>query len=439
MGEPNLVTQELLADMQLLINKYQNKVTRDIYRKEGAFPERTWGKFFPTFRAFVKAASEPSVNNTQTVTTGLSQETQEFKGDVWNITLPKTDIHTLEQLLEYFEVDTALWDVERFVVNSWQMGYKDKNGDADKLPLYQVKATLVKKKNIEAARNEIEDLKREAKEFAYKPLPRIEDCSVKLPSGNSLELLVPDLHAGKFAWGKETLDADYDTPTAIETYKRSVATLVYYATKNYKFDEIVLGVGNDILNSDNYNSQTTKGTIVNSDTRYPKTYKAVRKMLVETIDALRGYCDKVIVKVVPGNHDAVTTFTLGDSLECWFHNYDDVEIDNSPSPHKFYRWGNVLLGMTHGDKGKKADYGLWLATEKPRDFGETLYREVHIGHTHGIKVDEKFGVRVRTFAALCPPDFWHASNFFINNLRQAEAIVWNKDLGRVAEFIHTEE
>ena len=40
------------------------------------------------------------------------------------------------------------------------------------------------------------------------------------------ELLIPDLHAGKFAWHKETLHPDYDTPTAIATYERAVATLL---------------------------------------------------------------------------------------------------------------------------------------------------------------------------------------------------------------------
>ena len=79
-----------------------------------------------------------------------------------------------------------------------------------------------------------------------------------------------------------------------------------------------------------------------------------------------------------------------------------------------------------------------MATERPQDFGETLFREIHIGHTHGLKVDEKFGVRVRTFAALCPPDAWHSGNMFVGNLRQAEGIVWNKERGRIAEFVYTE-
>lgn len=430
----SVTKEQLIHDLQEGISQF-GAVSRDFYREHGNFTESEWTAHFPTFKAFLAAATgEPEI-----------PEEHEFHGDNWSISIPKTSIHTLPDLLEYCKVDLGIWEVERFVVNKWEMAGFPKaigqSGDWARsstepiiTPLFQVKATLIKRKAIIAARQEIEDLKQLAKQSSHWPKIVVKSSAV---TGNCLELLVPDLHAGKFAWGKETGHQDYDTPTAIATYERAVATILE-RSKGYVFDEILLGVGNDLLNSDDYNSQTTKGTLVNSDTRYQKTYKAVREMLCRTVERLRPHCKKVVVKVIPGNHDTQSTFTLGDSLECYFHNYDDVEVDNGPSPHKFHRWGKVLLGFTHGDKGKKADYGLWMATERPQDFGETRFREIHIGHTHGLKVDEKFGVRVRTFAALCPPDAWHSAEHFVGNLRQAEAIVWNKEQGRIAEFIHTE-
>jgi hypothetical protein len=415
--------QALIDDLKKLIEK-NGKVTRDYYREHGSFSEKFIAKHFTSFKEFVASAGEIHT---------VEPETQEWQGNTWTVTLPKTRIHSLDELIEKFKIDTQLWTVDRFIANAWEMGYKNSDGEGEAFPLYQVKATFVKRQFIEDARIEIEDLKREAKEFARIPSPIVRSDR---QSGNSLELLIPDLHAGKFAWSRETGHADYDTPKAIATYEKAVDAILDRAA-GYKFDEILLGVGNDLLNSDDYNSQTTKGTLVNSDTRYPKTYKAVRQMLVRTIEKLRLIAP-VKVKVIPGNHDNQSTFTLGDSLECWFHAFPDVEIDNSPNPHKFYTWGKVLLGFTHGDKGKKTDYGLWMATEQPQSFGNSLFREIHIGHTHGLKVDEKFGVRVRTFSALCPPDAWHASNMLLGNLQQAEAIVWNKEVGRIAEFIYTE-
>jgi hypothetical protein len=423
MSVSNTSKAELIADAQKILGKY-GKVTRELYRKFGLFSESQIKAHFETFTDLVRAIPREETQET---------EQQTFHDDKWDLSLI-TRINSLDELVKQFKVDLGIWKVERFVANSWEMGYKNKEGDAKTQPLYQVKATFVKKQNIIDAREEIEDLKKAAKSAAHMP-PVVVKSGIK--SNNCLELLIPDLHAGKFSWSKETLHPDYDTPTAIETFERAVQTILERA-QGYVFEEILLCVGNDLLNSDDYNSQTTKGTLVNSDTRYQKTYKAVREMMCRTIERLRSHCVKVVVKTVPGNHDTQSTFTLGDSLECYFKAYDDVVIDNAPSPHKFYRWGKVLLGFTHGDTGKKADYGLWMATERPQDFGETLFREIHIGHTHGLKVDEKFGVRVRTFSALCPPDAWHAKGMFVGNLRQAEAIVWNKELGRIAEFIHTE-
>lgn len=420
MGEPN--KEELISDLLKVLEKH-GTVTRDFYRQTGAFPERIWNKYFPSFKDFKEAA-------TKVVTPSSTGEQFTFTDDTLNINIDKTEIHTKEQLIEYCNVDMALWDIERFIANKW-----DAPVAGGKQAMFQVKATFIKKKYIEDARKELEDLKNLYKESAHWPKGILRDNKV-FTTGNCLELLVPDLHAGKFAWKKETGHQDYDTPTAIATYEAAIDDLLSLAD-GFIFEEIMLGVGNDLLNSDDYNSQTTKGTLVSSDTRYQKTYKAVREMLCRTIEKLRPYCKRVVVKVIPGNHDTQSCFTLGDSLECYFHNYSDVEIDNAPTPHKFYRWGNVFLGLTHGDKGKKSDYGLWMATEKPTDFGESKFREIHIGHTHGLKVDEKFGVRVRTFAALCPPDAWHSHNMFTGNLMQAEAIVWNKDKGRIAEFIHT--
>ena len=72
-------------------------------------------------------------------------ETSEVSGDKWTLTLPKTNIHTLEELIEYCKIDLSIWHVDRFVANKWEMGYKDKFDNADSLPLFQIKAFLSRK------------------------------------------------------------------------------------------------------------------------------------------------------------------------------------------------------------------------------------------------------------------------------------------------------
>lgn len=416
----------IIEDLQDLIKEY-GPITRDFYRNNGAFTESEWTKYFPTFKEFLAAAGGvPSE----------SSETNEFIGDHWNVELKGTRISTLDQLLKYCKVDLEVWEVERFIVNKWEMGYttgNQENKTASVEPLFQVKATLKKRTDIINARQEIEALKEEAKKYAPIPYPVLR---LEPEGGNLLEIVIPDLHAMKLSWHKETGYIDYDIREAEAVYERAVNKIIS-RVKNTPIDHILLCMGQDLLNSDNLNSTTTKGTLVNTDTRFHKGYVIVRQLLVRTIEKLRRIAP-VTVKVIPGNHDTLSTFTLGDSLECWFHNYDDVTVDNSPIQHKFFRWGDVFLMIIHGDKGKKDDYGLWMATEKPQDFGETKFREIHIGHLHKTKLDEKFGIRVRTLSALTPPDAWHAENGFVGNLRSAEGFIWNKQEGLISVVYHNE-
>lgn len=444
------IQNDIVADIKRVCSE-QGKVTRFIYRTHGIHSCRQIDKHFGNFST--------AVSNTIDVPQGDSlrgklqdreknseslKETVEVAGDKMHVTLPKTRIHTKEQLIEHFQVDTKIWDVERFACNTWEMAaipravgesknWKRPSTTPILTTLYQVKATFVRNKDKQAIFDLVDDLKAELKALA--PTPKLTTYGT-LDSDNILELMLPDLHAGKLAWSKETGYQDYDLPTSIETYQRAIDSLLEQAS-GYKFDKIILCVGNDLLQTDTIQGTTYSGTKVDTDSRYHKVYKTVRKMLCETIEKLRLIAP-VEVKVVPGNHDTLSTFTMGDSLECRFYNYPDVVVDNSPEHHKVVEWGDCFLIMTHGHKGKQDDYGIWMAAKYPAIFGRTKFREVHCGHRHKTAMDEKFGIRIRTLSALCPPDAWHAHGNMIGNLRTAEAFVWNKKRGLVAMFFHNE-
>jgi len=70
------------------------------------------------------------------------KEKDEVDGEKRVITLPRTRIHTLEELVEFCKIDTTVWEVERFIANKWEMGYKDAEKNAGHYPLYQIKAFL---------------------------------------------------------------------------------------------------------------------------------------------------------------------------------------------------------------------------------------------------------------------------------------------------------
>lgn len=361
-------------------------------------------------------------------------ESNEMCGNEWNISLPRTRIHTLEELLEYCKVDLVLWEVEKFICNKWESSSKNEDGDAVVTPLFQIKANLKKRVEIADARKEIEDLKALAFEFAPLPPPVIRPAN---DSGNMLELNIPDAHFGKLAWAVETAGPNYDTKIAEELFLEAAETLLARVS-HFTFEQIVLVLGNDLLNSDDQEGRTTKGTYVSTDTRYQKTFAVVRNVCIRLLERLRQIAP-VSVIMVKGNHDALSVWHLGDSLECYFRNYADIAIDNSPRARKYHQFGKVMLMLTHGDKGKANDYPLTMATEEPEMFGATKFRECHTGHRHKTKLDEQHGIKVRILPALCPADAWHSENMFVGNLRSAEAYVWNRDEGLLAIAIYTKK
>ena len=342
-------------------------------------------------------------------------------------------IRTLADLIRICQIDTDEWEIVSWKANKWDTAAKDDT--TQKLvtrPLFQVAATMKRKVEVNRARREIQALLDDAKkEIKPRPAPKL----IRPAGEHMLEISIPDLHIGKLAWSDETLGSNYDHKIAIALYRQALNALLA-RTSAFRFSRILLAVGNDFFHCDTKAGTTTSGTPLDNDSRYHKTFREGRKLMVETIERLRALAP-VTVPIVQGNHDALSSYHLGDSLECWFHSTPDVEIMNSPAPRKYYQHGKVMLMFTHGDKGKKDNYPLLMATEKPAMFGVTRFRETHTGHLHKTKLDEQMGVRVRISPALCSADAWHSENHFVGNKRSAEAYVWHPEEGLVSQAVFT--
>lgn len=288
----------------------------------------------------------------------------------------------------------------------------------------------------QAIRVEVEELLSIAKEqmvAVRKPKKTVETKD----TGLLLEIATPDLHVGKLAHTAETGRRPYDVKIAIATFNRALDGLLA-RTAHYPISEILFVCGNDLFNSDNEDNTTTGGTAVDTDGRFFKTFRHTRKMIVQAIERLRKIA-KVQVLVCPGNHDRQTAYHLGDSLECYFHADPMVTVDNLPNPRKYVEWGNVLLGFCHGDEGKITDYAGLMAVEQPEAWGRTKFREVHCGHFHSLKTVEDHGVRTRLLSALTEADSWHTHMGYIGAIRQAEAFVWSKKEGLLAEVFFNDD
>ena len=77
------------------------------------------------------------------------------------------------------------------------------------------------------------------------------------------------------------------------------------------------------------------------------------KLIIETIERLQKIAP-VDVLIVPGNHDKLSIFFLGEILDIYYKNNQNVTVDTSLLPRKYYKYGTNLISLSHNIKVKDA-------------------------------------------------------------------------------------
>lgn len=358
-------------------------------------------------------------------------------------------VRTLDQLLDATEVNRDEWKVKDFLVNKWDVTMKvEEFGEwvAKTYQNWQVKARLERDNQFIKERI-VGELFQQMTED-YEPPQSPVNLKNLLQFGeekNLLEISIFDLHIGKLAWGGETFE-NYDVKIARSRFLSSIEKLLKRAS-GFNYNRILFPIGNDFFNSDTMENTTTKGTPQDEDLRWQKTFDVGTRLLVDAINMLRETGVPVDVVVIPGNHDFERSYYLGAYLGAWFKNDPNVYIDNHASPRKYYRYGNTLLGLTHGSEEKEASLPLLMATDidsKPY-WSETKFHEWHLGHIHRKRtvkyeinksrpLNEDLGVTIRYLSSLTGTEEWHHKKGYVGSTKAADGFVWNFEFGLVAHL-----
>ncbi len=336
------------------------------------------------------------------------------------------EILSLEEILRAAKIDQTRWTVSSHTIQRQATGR------------YAVRVTLKRNDQAEELLAMRDAVLGEIRRRYSTGVKRTPHKRSRL-SGVLLEVSIPDIHIGKLAWGEATADENWDVDIAAERFLWACRELIRRA-KPYDVERILLPIGNDFLNSDGADMETTSGTRVSEDSRYQRTWRLARQAAIEAICEAKKTAP-VHILIVPGNHDRERIFYFGDVLEARFHSDPEVTVDNSPAMRKYFSWGGVLLGFTHGSEEKLQDLPTIMMSEVD---GETLakavWREWHLGHWHKkrelkfMPLDEFGGVRIRILPSLCAADEWHALHGY-RHRKSSEAYLWHKDeyyLGHLA-------
>lgn len=246
----------------------------------------------------------------------------------------------------------------------------------------------------------------------------------------NVEISIADYHLAK-----KTIDGDNSPQARAQRYFDVAQSLINKVVSNYHIDTIVLPISNDFFHTDNYQHQTTNGTPQDTIMDYSEEYELGFSILVDTINMLRKYASQVVVVLVQGNHDRTKSFYLAHALDVFFKEAIDVDFIREHSVIKGLTLGNTFIGWHHGNC-KLEDLPLLFATHPKysQAFGNAKYREVHTGDKHHYMAKEVKGVRIQQMPSLSGTDRWHLDNNFVHSVRAALALVYDLNLGKIAEF-----
>jgi len=245
-----------------------------------------------------------------------------------------------------------------------------------------------------------------------------------------VEISIADYHLAK-----KCVDGDNDPKTRALRYFNVAQSLICKVKANYNINTVVLPISNDFFHTDNYQHQTTQGTPQDTIIDYHSEYELGFSVLVDTINMLRQHSSTVQVILVQGNHDRTKSFYLAHALDVYFSDAMDVEFIREHSVIKGLTLGNTFIGWHHGNC-KLEDLPLLFAThpQYSQAFGNAKYREVHTGDKHHYMAKEVKGVRIQQMPSLSGTDRWHLDNNFVHSVRAALALVYDLNLGKIAEF-----
>jgi metallophosphoesterase superfamily enzyme len=355
----------------------------------------------------------PPVLTEQQVETRATEDATEVKS-------VGSKIKSVEDLLRHIQADLTRFEIERSEATKWETATVDpQTGKPVVTELHRVFVRL-KPKAGPSAEELIQSLIDGAGKLRRTLItPRV----IKSRSTDVLQaLVIADPHIGKYAWAEETGWQDYDIGIAKRLLQQAAGQLLEEGEYRKVGKRAIFLLG-DYFHYDTPDAKTTKGTPLERDGRMEKMVEEGAAILFDILEQSASIPTEVVL--VNGNHDTMLTVALRHILKAYFRNDKRITLNDAKTSRKYYTHGKVLIGLTHGDKGKKR-LGEIMPAEVPHLWGTSTYREWHTGHLHGeAEVQTVGGVVIRTAPALCPPDGWHSAEGYVGKPRGMQTFFYH--------------
>lgn len=239
---------------------------------------------------------------------------------------------------------------------------------------------------------------------------------------------VPDAHVGLQAWGKETGE-DYDTEKAASRVREWVASCV--AASPASETAIILGVG-DLTHSDDQTNATPRSKhVLDVDTRHFRTIDVTIAAMASAVESAAAKHQKVIVRILPGNHDPHTYMAVLFALAERYRDNARIDVQKIPGEFFAFQFGKVLIAAHHGDKAKAERLVMFMADQYPEMWGKSRHRFLFTGHLHHQKSQDIGGVQWEQLRAVTARDAYAVAHGYTARA-QMQGITMHKESGEVS-------
>jgi len=256
--------------------------------------------------------------------------------------------------------------------------------------------------------------------------------TIKSEDTHLLVIDIADLHIGKLATAFETGE-DYNSQIAVKRAKDGLQGILNKA-KGFNIDKVLFVAGNDILHTDNTRRTTTGGTPQDTDGMWYDNFIMAKNLYIDLLEKLLSFADVEVV-YNPSNHDLTHGFFLMQLIEAHFSK-STINFNVDLKHRKAFKYGNNLIGTTHGDGAKIEHLPLLLATEFPILWSETKHRYIYSHHVHHKTSKDFIGVTFETLRSPSGSDSWHHKNGYTGVPKAVEGYIHHKEFGQIARLTH---
>ena len=197
-------------------------------------------------------------------------------------------------------------------------------------------------------------------------------------------------------------------------------------------ERLVINDLGDFTHYENFEGETQASKHrLDFDSRFPKMIKVYSRIMRFIVEKALSKATHVDVIINQGNHSRTNDIWMAEMLEVAYGHTGRVHVLNNGTPFIAYRMGNTLVMTHHSDKCKPQRLADVMTTDFRKDYGETEFHYIDIGHIHhGMVMKEHPGVFVESFNHLAHLDKW-AHDAGYRNRRSITIVLRSRQFGEV--------